>query len=110
MGWTVCVVTLAAYEGGMRTGPVTDLRQAGCSWPLRWSSPLIAPETTQGILVVIPPLADPVYGRYGVSRKRWWGRLGHAAEQDPGPAVQRIMLGCELRAHNCVEVDRDWDG
>jgi Domain of unknown function (DUF5753) len=33
-----------------------------------------------------------------VSRKRRWGRLGHVAEQDPGPAVQRIMLGCELRA------------
>jgi len=33
-----------------------------------------------------------------VSRKRRWGRLGHVAEQDPGPVVQRIMLGGELRA------------
>jgi transcriptional regulator with XRE-family HTH domain len=32
-----------------------------------------------------------------VSRKRRWGRLGHVAEQDPGPVVQRIMLGGELR-------------
>jgi transcriptional regulator with XRE-family HTH domain len=33
-----------------------------------------------------------------VSRKRRWGRLGHVAEQDPGPVIQRIMLGGELRA------------
>ncbi len=33
-----------------------------------------------------------------MSRKRRWGRLGHVAEQDPGPVVQRIMLGGELRA------------
>jgi transcriptional regulator with XRE-family HTH domain len=33
-----------------------------------------------------------------VSRKRRWGRLGHVAEQDPGPVVQRIMLSGELRA------------
>jgi transcriptional regulator with XRE-family HTH domain len=33
-----------------------------------------------------------------VARKRRWGRLGHVAEQDPGPVVQRIMLGAELRA------------
>lgn len=32
-----------------------------------------------------------------MARKRRWGRLGHMAEQDPGPVVQRIMLGCELR-------------
>jgi transcriptional regulator with XRE-family HTH domain len=32
-----------------------------------------------------------------VSRKRRWGRLGTVAEQDPGPVVQRIMLGSELR-------------
>jgi transcriptional regulator with XRE-family HTH domain len=40
---------------------------------------------------------DAVSGRYCVSRKRRWGRLGHVAEQDPGPVVQRIMLGGELR-------------
>jgi transcriptional regulator with XRE-family HTH domain len=33
-----------------------------------------------------------------MSRKRRWGRLGHVAEQDPEPVVQRIMLGGELRA------------
>lgn len=33
-----------------------------------------------------------------MSRKRRWGRLGRMAEQDPGPVVQRITLGCELRA------------
>ena len=33
-----------------------------------------------------------------MSRKRRWGRLGHVTEQDPGPVVQRIMLGGELRA------------
>ncbi len=33
-----------------------------------------------------------------MSRKRRWGRLGHVAEQNPGPVVQRIMLGGELRA------------
>lgn len=33
-----------------------------------------------------------------MSRRRPWGRLGHVAEQDPGPVVQRIMLGGELRA------------
>ena len=33
-----------------------------------------------------------------MSRKRRWGRLGDVAEQDPGPVVQRIMLGGELRA------------
>lgn len=33
-----------------------------------------------------------------MSRKRRWGRLGHVAEQDPGPVVQRIMLGGELRS------------
>lgn len=33
-----------------------------------------------------------------MSRKRRWGKLGHVAEQDPGPVVQRIMLGGELRA------------
>jgi DNA-binding transcriptional regulator YiaG len=32
-----------------------------------------------------------------MSRKRRWGRLGHVAEQDTGPVVQRIMLGGELR-------------
>jgi hypothetical protein len=32
-----------------------------------------------------------------VSRKQRWGRLGTVAEQDPGPVVQRIMLGRELR-------------
>lgn len=32
-----------------------------------------------------------------MARKRRWGRLGHVAEQDPGPMVQRIMLGSELR-------------
>jgi len=33
-----------------------------------------------------------------VARKRRWGRLGDVTEQDPGPVVQRIMLGGELRA------------
>jgi len=33
-----------------------------------------------------------------MSKKRPWGRLGHVTEQDPGPVVQRIMLGGELRA------------
>lgn len=33
-----------------------------------------------------------------MARRRSWGRLGHVAEQDPGPIVQRIMLGGELRA------------
>jgi transcriptional regulator with XRE-family HTH domain len=33
-----------------------------------------------------------------VARKQRWGRLGDVAEQDPGPLVQRIMLGGELRA------------
>jgi transcriptional regulator with XRE-family HTH domain len=33
-----------------------------------------------------------------VARKRRWGRLGDVAEQDPGPVVQRIMLGHELKA------------
>jgi hypothetical protein len=32
-----------------------------------------------------------------VSRKQRWGRLGHVAKQDPGPIVQRIMLGGELQ-------------
>ncbi|MGH3838093.1 MAG: helix-turn-helix domain-containing protein [Pseudonocardiaceae bacterium] len=31
-------------------------------------------------------------------RKRRWGQTVHVAEQDPGPVVQRIMLGGELRA------------
>jgi Domain of unknown function (DUF5753)/Helix-turn-helix domain len=30
--------------------------------------------------------------------ERRWGRLGHVAEQDPGPVIQRIMLGGELRS------------
>jgi transcriptional regulator with XRE-family HTH domain len=33
-----------------------------------------------------------------VARKRRWGRLGDVTEQDPGPVVQRILLGGELRA------------
>ena len=33
-----------------------------------------------------------------MARKRRWGRLGDVTEQDPGPVVQRIMLGGELRA------------
>jgi len=33
-----------------------------------------------------------------VARKRRWGRLGDVTEQDPGPVVQRIMLGGELRS------------
>jgi hypothetical protein len=33
-----------------------------------------------------------------VSRKRRWGKLGHVGEQDPGPVIQRIMLGGELRS------------
>lgn len=33
-----------------------------------------------------------------MARKQRWGRLGDVAEQDPGPLVQRIMLGGELRA------------
>lgn len=33
-----------------------------------------------------------------MARKRRWGRLGDVTEQDPGPVVQRIMLGDELRA------------
>jgi hypothetical protein len=33
-----------------------------------------------------------------VARKRRWGKLGDVTEQDPGPVVQRIMLGGELRA------------
>ena len=32
-----------------------------------------------------------------MSKKQRWGRLAHVAEQDPGPVVQRIMLGGELR-------------
>lgn len=32
-----------------------------------------------------------------MSRRRPWGRLGHVPEQDPGPVVQRIVLGGELR-------------
>ena len=33
-----------------------------------------------------------------MARKRRWGRLGDVTEQDPGPVVQRIMLGGELRS------------
>jgi len=33
-----------------------------------------------------------------MSGKRRWGRLGHVADRDPGPVVQRIMLGRELRS------------
>ncbi|HET9253935.1 MAG TPA: helix-turn-helix transcriptional regulator [Pseudonocardiaceae bacterium] len=33
-----------------------------------------------------------------MARKRRWGRLSDVAEQDPGPVVQRIVLGAELKA------------
>lgn len=33
-----------------------------------------------------------------MARRRRWGRLSDVTEQDPGPVVQRIVLGAELRA------------
>lgn len=43
-----------------------------------------------------------------MSRKRRWGRLSDVTEQDPGPVVQRIVLGAELRTlRNAAKISTD---